>query len=166
MLRSALDRMKVEGTSLRQIGKILGYKQATVISHMANGRVAIPMRKASEIAEAVGLDPARFIISVAAQRQPAEYRLALATGGETIGAERQGLAAELELIAGQPLDCLPASHKRILREVVAEANPGRRWLELAELSAAEAIRAWRPNLAKEGLSPSDDKRLRDLLARL
>ena len=53
-LRSASQE---RGTSLREIGRRLKYKQPVVLSHMATGRVPIPLDRAAAIARSrVALD--------------------------------------------------------------------------------------------------------------
>ena len=50
MLASGLQRASEErGLSIRQLGKLLKYKQAVVLSHMATGRVPIPDRSRRRI---------------------------------------------------------------------------------------------------------------------
>ena len=69
MLRHGLNTASVEHRrSLRSIAKGLGYKQATVLSHMASGRVLVPLDRAKEIALAVGIDPADLLMAAVEQR--------------------------------------------------------------------------------------------------
>ena len=50
MLRAALDRAQREQRlSIRKLGQRLGYKQATVLSHMATGRVLVPLERAADL---------------------------------------------------------------------------------------------------------------------
>jgi 3'-phosphoadenosine 5'-phosphosulfate (PAPS) 3'-phosphatase len=70
-LQSALKRAKEKNkTSLRAIAKMLNYKQAAVLSHMAKGRIPIPVERAGEIATAVDINPSAFIKLVLKQRYP------------------------------------------------------------------------------------------------
>lgn len=150
MLKSGIDFQKRQGTSLRTLAKNLGYRQATVLSHMANGRVGIPIERAVEIADAVGIDPASFLVAVVAQKAPEASMLLDANGGT-----RHSLANELSTIAGAGLDQLTEDKKHILREVAEAQDPGRRWLSTAELAAVALIRNLRPEFKSRGLSSSD-----------
>lgn len=153
MLRSALDRAHRERRlSIRTLGKQLGYKQATVISHMATGRVPIPLDRAIDIAAAVHLSPAEFLLAAIEQRAP--------TASDVLQQllprhELSGFAAELEAIAGQSLDLLPDEHKAVLREVVSDRAPRRRWLSLPALQTISEIQEARPNFAERGLAAID-----------
>lgn len=138
---AAVDR----GLSVRQIGKLLDYKQAVVLSHMANGRVPIPIDRALDIAEVVGLPAKEFLIAVLEQRHP-EVNWGLITG---IGDD---FVASLEALAGRSLSQLSAEHRAVMREVVVEPHPGRRWLNLAEVPLVDALRHEEPNLRTEGVT--------------
>ena len=135
MLRSGLNRQKANGISLRAVAKKLRYAQATVLSHMANGRVAVPIERATQIAREVELDEREFLAAVVAQRAP-EAKNLLSQGYETAF----GLVAEIAMIAGTPPDQLTDEQKAVIREVAGDASPRRRWLSLAELRAVTVIR--------------------------
>ena len=150
MLRSGLNRQKANGISLRAIAKKLRYAQATVLSHMANGRVAVPIERATQIAREVELDEREFLAAVVAQRAP-EAKYLLSEGYETAF----GLVAEISMIAGAPPDQLTDEQKSVIREVAADANPRRRWLSIAELRAVTVIRDAKPNFRQNGLSAAD-----------
>lgn len=151
MLRAGLDAASKERRlSIRALGKILRYKQATVLSHMANGRVGIPVDRATEIARAVGLNEREFLLAVVAQRAPEAEKVLADEQGETFS-----LASEVELIAGVPLDQLSAEHKEVIRNVVADPQPARRWLSLAELQTVAVIRNVRPTFRSQGLPSAD-----------
>jgi len=71
MLRSALDRASSERKlSTREVAKQLGFKQATFISQMAQGRSRVPLERAIELARAVDLPPASFLAAAVAQQVP------------------------------------------------------------------------------------------------
>ena len=150
MLRSGLNRQKANGISLRAVAKKLRYAQATVLSHMANGRVAVPIERATQIAREVELDEREFLAAVVAQRAP-EAKDLLSQGYET----SFGLVAEIAMIAGTSPDQLTDEQKAVIREVVGDASPRRRWLSLAELRAVTVIREAKPNFRLNGLSAAD-----------
>jgi len=64
---------------------------------------------------------------------------------------------ELEELAGKELDELPVDKINLLREVVSDSSPTRRWLSLSELPVIEFIRNAHPN----GLSPAQRKKLEE-----
>ena len=155
MLRGALDRARAErGISIRSLGRQLGYKQATVLSHMASGRVAIPLERAAEIARAVDIPPAQFL-AAAVQQRTAEAADLLGAKEGFVGDDDTGIAFEMRLISGAPLDGLNEDQKSVLREVVADPNPCRRWLTVAELPAVLTLRGLRPKLRSVGLDEAD-----------
>lgn len=146
MLSAALDE---SGLSTREVARRLGYKATVVISHMATGRVPIPLDKAADIAKAVSLDPSRFVKAVMVQRHPDAAKFLSSTG--TPGAHSDPLCAELTLLAGCDLSELSDDHKKVLREVVADKSPARRWLSLAELPTILMLRGRRPRMSESGI---------------
>lgn len=162
MLRSALVRVHAKrGLSIRALGKQLGYKQATVISHMASGRIPVPLERAPDIARAVELPAGDFLAACVEQRSP-EARLLLAPSESAESSF--GLISELSLIGGCALDDLTQEQKHVLREVVADPSPKRRWLGVAELPAVELIRMLRPEITQDGLSPTDLAAIENVLS--
>ena len=157
MLADALRRKsEIERISLRQIGRNLGYKQAVVLSHMAHGRVPIPLDRATDIAKAVGVDERDFLIAVLEQRH-AEVDWGLVTSVE------DDFVEELTKIAGRPLRLLPADQRNVLREAIADPRADKRWLSIAELGAVQIIRELRPHINTEGLNGEDRHALRRAL---
>jgi hypothetical protein len=67
----------------------------------------------------------------------------------------RSFSAELEAIAGSALDDLSDEHKMVIREVVNDRQPKRRWLTLAELATVEEIRKARPEFPDRGLDSID-----------
>ena len=126
MLFSAIERAKEQrGLSVRQAAKLLGYKQAVVLSHMASGRAPIPIDRAEEIARVFEVSPPQFLSAVLEQRHPeVNWKL---ISDSALSSDENNLADELEII-------------RILREVVAEPRPSRRWLSVHELPIVERQR--------------------------
>lgn len=155
MLSAALKRASdEEGLSLRQLAKILNYKQAVVLSHMSLGRVPIPIDRAEQIAEVLGLNKASFLRAVLEQRHP-EVAWALLNNGDQQASRAHSLADELEAIIGAPIASLSQSQRRVLREVANDPRPERRWATIQELPALELIRDWRPAFREMGLSDED-----------
>ena len=159
MLASGLRAAAMErGLSLREIGRRLNYKQPVVLSHMATGRVPIPLDRALDIAREVGLPKKQFLQEVLQQRHPGvDWRLI--TAGEDPFVE------ELETIAGKPLSDLTAEHQRVLKDVVRDPDPQSRWLSIHEIAAVQLLRRIFPDMQREGLSP-DDRNLLDLIPAL
>lgn len=153
MLRHAFERAQAErGLSIRSIGKLLGYKQATVLSHMANGRVAVPLERATEIARAVELAPADFLLAALEQRN--SEAAGLMSGSHELSRQPHDFAFEMRAIAGVDIDQLSVEQKAVLREVVNEPHPGRRWVTLAELPTILALREAWPDVSERGLPRS------------
>ena len=150
MLRHGFQRAQAERRlSIRSIAKTLGYKQATVLSHMANGRVAVPLERATDIARAVELSPADFLLAALEQRNAEASDLM--SGSQELVRQPHDFAFEMKAIAGVDIDQLSAEQKAVLREVVNEPHPGRRWVTLAELPTVLALREAWPGFGGGGL---------------
>jgi hypothetical protein len=159
MLAEGLRRASSErGLSVRQLGKKLHYKQAVVLSHWATGRVPIPIDRAVEVAREVGIPEREFLLAVLEQRH-AEVDWKLITGFN------DDLIEDLEDIAGKPLSTLSADHQQVMKEVVAEARPQRRWLTLSEVPVMEAIREQVPYVRSDGMPRGMIERLTTALRR-
>ena len=155
LLRDAIDRAhREERLSVRALGRQLGYKQATVLSHMASGRVAVPLERAPDIARAVSLNPGEFLAACVEQRSSEASDL-LHFRPLDHSESSFGLMSELSVIAGERLDDLNDEQKSVMRKVVADPRPARRWLSEAELPTVEGIRRLRPTMAIDGLSAVD-----------
>lgn len=155
LLRAGLERTQKDlGISIRALGKKLGYKQATVLSHMASGRVPVPLERALPIAHAAGINAADFLIACIEQRVgPGAADLLLSS--KSNNRVSFGLASELEAIAGNSLDQLTDEQKGVMRKVAADPRPARRWLSEAELPFVESVRNLRPNFTTDGLRADD-----------
>jgi hypothetical protein len=135
------------GISVRQMGKRLNYKQAVVLSHWATGRVPIPIDRAVEVAREVGIPEREFLLAVLQQRHAeVDWKLISGAGDD--------LVEDLEDIAGRSLSSLPAEHQQVMKEVVAEARPARRWLTVSEVPVMEAIREQVPFVRSDGMPRS------------
>jgi hypothetical protein len=96
------------------------------------------------VAREVGLPEREFLLAVLEQRH-SEVDWNLITGFQ------DDLVEDLEAIAGKPLSTLPAEHQQVMKEVVAEVQPRRRWLTLSEVPVMEAIREQVPYVRSDGL---------------
>jgi len=155
MLADGLARALVErGLTQRDVSRELGYKSSVVVSHMALGRVPVPIDRAADIARLLTLDASRFLYAVLRQRHPNVDFASLFDAHPPMGSSGD-VAAELETIAGRSLDDLDSGTIAVLREVVAAADPNRRWLSLEEVSILDAIRAALPK--KGGVAPTKER---------
>ena len=165
MLAAGLRHASEErGLSLRQIGKLLNYKQAVVLSHMALGRVPIPIDRAEDFAEVLQLDKSAFLAAVVDQRHPDVNWSLLSTAVPVGGNDADLLAQDLEAITGGSLAQLSSEQRKVLREVVADRHPARRWLTVHEVPVIEAIRKHRRDVGELGLGQIDRMALEAALA--
>ena len=147
--------------SARKIAELLNYKQSVVLSHMASGRVPIPIDRAEQIADVLHLDREEFLKAILRQRHPeVDWRF---IEGQAEGASSEGLAHELSVSMGKPLGELSMEQRAVMREVAADPQPRRRWLSVHELIAVETIREARPSISSEGMPPSDLQAIRKAL---
>lgn len=154
MLSEGLTRANEEqGLSIRQLGKQLGYKQAVVLSHMASGRVPIPIDRAEDFADALRLDKRAFLQAVIKQRHPTvSWDILSSAGGSSV---TDDLTHELEVIIGTSLKSLTKEQRGVMREVAADSSPRRRWLSVHELPVVEMFRKAVPAFGAEGLDRAD-----------
>jgi hypothetical protein len=165
MLFEALDRANREKQqSQRYIAQQFGYKGSVVLSHMAAGRVPIPVDRAVDFARYLGMDQNEFLLAVLEQRHPDIDFNRLLTKGKAGKATKSdsALLDELEALAGKPLDELPIGQVRVMREIVQDANAPRRWVQPHEIGILEQIRRLRP----DGLTPAENKKLFECLQTL
>lgn len=155
MLSAAIHRKKQEGTSLRGLARQLRYKQATVLSHMANGRIPIPLERVHDLAETLVLDEGEFAVAALTQRFPATDWRSLLPADRSQVAQAGEFLWKVEGAAGKPVTELSEEQIRIIMEVAATPEPARRWLSTPELRVLEMIRRERPNLTTYGLDMSD-----------
>ncbi len=162
MLAAGLENASRERRlSARKIAEMLNYKQSVVLSHMASGRVPIPIDRAEQIADVLQLDREEFLKAILKQRHPeVDWRF---IEGAAEGASSEGLVHELAVSMGKPLGELSMEQRAVMREVAADPQPRRRWLSVHELIAVETIREARPAVSSEGLPPSDLTAIREAL---
>lgn len=106
---------------LRGLATQLGIKQATVLSHMANGRMTIPLNRVRALAEILGLDLQSFALAVLRQRAPELSEiLAPQGGGEDVSflrIDEQKIGAEkMHLIKSIIDDPKPVARRAVGRE--------------------------------------------------
>ncbi|AOW22837.1 hypothetical protein AVM11_11530 [Sphingomonas melonis TY] len=161
MLAEALQRtMAEDGLSLRQLGKELGYKQAVVLSHMASGRVPIPVDRSASLARSLNIDPQAFLTAVLEQRHP-DVDWTLLAPGESEDVHRFSMMADLT--GGRAYDELTPGQRKVMREAAADNRAERRWLTPHEVSAIELLRTLRPAMVEHGLDQRDREMLRSTL---
>jgi hypothetical protein len=149
-LRTAAAERKL---SLREIGRRLGYSQPVVLSHMATGRVPIPIDRTVEIAEAVGISSDVFLEAVLEQRHPnIDWGL--------IKGQSNPNLTDLARAIGKPLRNLGAGQLQVIRELVEDRTPEERWISIPEIAAVKLLRELFPNLMTRGLSEDDREALR------
>jgi transcriptional regulator with XRE-family HTH domain len=166
MLREAIAQKRAEGKSLRDLARKLSYRQSTVLSHMANGRVGVPLSRAVEMARVFGLPAAEFARAVSEQRSGSVFTQAMMgdmPDSEILPLHGDHFLNELEEIAGRELRHLTEEQKRVLREVVVDPRADRRWVALAELPTLSLLRDLRPGMREAGLSPAEKAALRRAL---
>jgi hypothetical protein len=162
MLKDGLTRAADDrGLSTRAAARELGYKATVVISHMATGRAPIPLDRAVEIAQVVGLDVPTFYAAVLEQRYPGSLAILRLDGRQR--SLDDDFLEELQVIAGGRLSDLSADHKDLIREVVSARSPKRRWLSLLELPVILLLRRLRPDLPQSGMRPADAEALEQAL---
>ena len=168
MLAEGLTRANEErNLSQRQLAKTLNYRTSVVLSHMALGRVPIPIDRALDFARLLHMDPQRFLLAVLEQRHPDinfEKVFGVTSKQKTTakGGRESMVLDELEELAGKDLDELPVDKINLLREVIADSSATRRWASLAELPVIEAIRSSHPN----GLSLAQRRKLEEFVGTL
>lgn len=150
------------GLSQRALAKLLGYKQSVVLSHMALGRVPIPLERAMQFADLLELDKRDFLVAVLIQRLPdVDWTAIIGAGATREKASR--FVSGLETIARGKLDSLDAGQQAVMREVVADRHAGERWLSVHEVPTVARLRELRPTIKTEGLSAEDNEAIETAL---
>lgn len=168
MLAAALEKASEDkGWSQRNIAKMLNYKTSVVLSHMALGRVPIPVDRALDFARLLKMDASKFLLAVLEQRHPdIDFLRILGASAKSKAVSKSGRESfvldELESLAGRQLDELPNDQVNVLREAVSNPNAMRRWLAPHEVPVIETIRESHP----QGLTPKERQQLGDFLKKL
>jgi transcriptional regulator with XRE-family HTH domain len=161
VLQSALGRAKTQKKmSLRAIAKALNYRQAAVLSHMASGRIPVPVERAEEIAVALDINPSAFMKMVLKQRYP---NMSLEVEQHVF--DHHALLSGLDTNLPPGLNNATPSQMRIIREVLRDDHASERWLSPHEVFFVSEIRKLRPDVIADGLSSDDLKQVRLALGR-
>ena len=150
------------GLSQRSLAKRLGYKQSVVLSHMALGRVPIPLERTAELADVLLLDKREFLRAVLAQRLP-EIDWSEIIGRRTAQGEDRDFVSTLETIAHGALENLNLGQQAVMREVASDRYAEERWLSVHEVPTVSLLRSLRPNMVSNGLSVEDREAIRAAL---
>ena len=71
MLAKAFESIREQkGLSQRKVAQMLGYGSSVVLSHMALGRVKIPIDRVPVLSDTLGMNKKRFMEAVLEQRYP------------------------------------------------------------------------------------------------
>lgn len=160
MLSAGLQRAIAQrGVSLRQLGASLGYKQAVVLSHMASGRVPIPIDRTNDLAGILEMDRQSFLAAVLSQRHPGVDWSILTSGAA--GLHQTALASELT--DGRPAEELAPGQRQVIREAAADSRADQRWLTPHEVPALRLLRDLRPAMVTHGLAHRDLDAIRGAL---
>src|SRR3546814_6136051 len=81
----------------RKLAKQLGYRSSVVLSHMASGRVPIPIERVDDYAQLLEMDEGEFLLAVLEQSYPHLNFRNMGAINETQSAN--GILEEVELIA-------------------------------------------------------------------
>jgi hypothetical protein len=107
------------------------------LSHMATGRVGIPIDTALRLASALDIDPAEFVAAVFQQRHPeAAQKIdlqAAVTKGDTTGQRWSFMAHASD-------DALSPDHVDVLQQVSDSRQPKARWASLPEAQLLQLVR--------------------------
>lgn len=161
MLRGAIAHTReTKKISQRDLAKALGYKQSAVLSHMALGRVPIPIERAAQLAEHLSIDPQVFLVAVLKQRFPLVEWDDKLRASESAPASTH-LMRTIETIAGRQVDNLSSAQMRVMREVAADPHAERRWLTVHEVRAVELLRTLAPNMPSDGLAQLEERQLKE-----
>ncbi len=122
---------------------------------MANGRMAIPLDRAPQLAMALGLDVRQFTKAVIKQRYPSVTAVL-----EHEAEEHSERLSLLQLATGAAgSEPITPDRLRIISEVVRDKRPEERWLAINEIAAVRMLRELRPS----GLDHADIGLLRAAL---
>lgn len=131
---------------LRALASNLEIKQATVLSHMANGRIGIPLERAAELASRLGMDTAHFCMAVLEQRAPSVYEVIDDELKSREGSDLSGKLREL-LNRAASRDQLTDEHIEIIGEALATKQPTTKWIRPWEEGIIRAVRERFPDLS-------------------
>jgi len=150
MLKEALARYTSQHKGgLRALAGVIGMNQATVLSHMATGRIGIPLDRVQQFAEVLDLNVEAFSLAVIEQREPAMLSLLqsvyrVETEG-TDSAERAGLIREI-----RAAKVLSPRQISLIRDIVRDPELSTRVVTGRESELIWKIREARPMGPEDG----------------
>lgn len=159
LFRALLDQyVHRNNSSLRKLAAELGYKQSTVLSHMASGRVPIPIERAAEFADHLNVPRATFLPAVLKQRHPDVLEAVAATVGEPY--QQHHLSSSVGIQNSK----MTKSQQRIVQEMLRDSYPEERWLTPAEVPLINFLRNATPEIFEHDLSAAQRRALKDAIS--
>ena len=145
----ALGDEPVDGAGgLRALAAGLGIKQATFLSHIATGRLAIPFERAEALASTLGLDASDFCLAVLRQRHPSVYQtLDEALDLQAIDALSDQARKAIPLLA--EAKAVTEDHVAVIGEVLSSSQPRDRWVTQNEARIINLLRQAFPHGAPD-----------------
>lgn len=154
MLSDAIAaRRRADKASLRMLAAEMEMSSA-MLSHMATGRIPIPVDGAAKLADALGISRSEFVKSVLKQRFPNAMAILddEADVGGNDGSEVTRARMMVTFYDGTP----PTGDLALILDQVRTADDAQeRWLTPSELPVVNMIRRLRPNFSKLGLTEVD-----------
>jgi hypothetical protein len=138
--------------STRKLAKLLEIKQPSVISHLANGRLPIPVERAVPLAIALQMSAGAFLAAVLEQRFPTVDWSLLASASDAHPRSRE--LSWLEHLSGVKPEQLTPEQARIIGEVARDTHPVERWIQPAEVPYLRRLRE-RSRVDELGLTEQD-----------
>ncbi len=158
LLRTALATYTAQHKGgLRALSVELGMRPPTVLSHMANGRMPIPLERAGQIADALHLDRLTFCLAVLAQRAPSIATIFHAELG--LSQADAPIAPTVKETIRRALQSPPSDGLiELLRRALQTPAPLEHWVDGEEFELLRAIRRETPS----GLDFETSLEIRDL----
>lgn len=126
---------------LRALAARLGIKQATVLSHMATGRIGIPLDRAEELAQLLDINQQMFCAAVLEQRAPSIFRILVEEGPS---ASPSDAARNADLRRALVSAELSPEQEATIRAILSGGPGCVRWLSENEAALLTTIRECRP----------------------
>jgi hypothetical protein len=144
MLKEALTRYTSKNKGgLRALAKLVKFNQSTVFSHMATGRIGIPLERAEQFAALLDMNAVDFTLAVLEQREPGVHALLAGAfdfeAGGAVSAEAGAIIAMVRRAQG-----LSADHVALIGDILREDVPVGRWAIGRNAELLGVIRAARP----------------------
>lgn len=145
MLKEALARYTSQHKGgLRALAGEFGMKQATVLSHMATGRIGIPLDRVQQFAEFLDLNVEAFSLAVIEQREPA--MLSLLHSVYSVGPEEVDPPARANLIREiRAAEELSSGQISLMRDIIKDPEMSVRVVTGRYRELISKIKEVRPN---------------------